>query len=102
MAPEHQNRHDNKKNIFLKEFDHFTFPLATFCALSFTICVIYGLLTPHSLHMHDFLEMVLPAYKWGSFPLFFLGLVESFLYGAYAGLAYVPIYNFFLKKWSSR
>ena len=76
-----------------------TWSLATFCALSFTICVIYGLLTPHSLHMHEFLEMALPAYEWGSFPLFFVGLVESFLYGAYAGLVYVPIYNFFLKKW---
>ncbi len=77
-----------------------TWSLGTFCALSFTICVIYGLLTPHSLHMHEFLEMVLPAYKWGSFPLFFLGLTESFLYGAYTGLVYVPIYNFFLKKWA--
>jgi uncharacterized protein DUF5676 len=79
-----------------------TWSLALFCAISFTICVIYGLLTPHSLHMHDFLEMVLPAYEWGSLPLFFVGLVESFLYGAYAGLVYVPIYNFFLKKCEPR
>ncbi len=79
-----------------------TWSLATFCALSFAICVIYGLLTPHSLHMHDFLEMVLPAYRWGSLSLFFVGFVESFLYGAYAGLVYVPIYNFFLKKCEAR
>ncbi|KKM90613.1 hypothetical protein LCGC14_1236820 [marine sediment metagenome] len=25
------------------------------------ICVIYGLITPESLHMHEFLEQVLPA-----------------------------------------
>ena len=28
-----------------------------------------------------------------------VGLIESFLYGAYAGLVYVPIYNFLHRKW---
>jgi hypothetical protein len=26
-------------------------------------------------------------------------LVESFLYGVYAGLVYVPVYNFLHRKW---
>ena len=30
---------------------------------------------------------------------FSLGLVESFLYGVYAGLVYAPIYNFYNRKW---
>lgn len=30
---------------------------------------------------------------------FGLGLVQSFLYGAYAGLVYVPVYNFFHRRW---
>ncbi len=29
---------------------------------------------------------------------FLVGLIESFLYGAYAGLVYVPIYNFLHRK----
>ncbi len=75
-----------------------TWSLALFSSVTFVVCVIYGLITPESLHMHEFLEMVLPGFKWGSFPRFFVGLVESFLYGAYAGLFYVPIYNFLLQR----
>lgn len=30
---------------------------------------------------------------------FLVGLMESFLYGAYAGLIFVPIYNFLQRKW---
>lgn len=33
-------------------------------AVTFVVCVIYGLVTPQSLHMHTFLEQVLPAFKW--------------------------------------
>ncbi len=38
--------------------------LGTFTTLSFVLCVIYGLVTPESLHMHQFLEIVLPAFRW--------------------------------------
>lgn len=76
-----------------------TWSLATFTTVSFLLCVVYGLITPESAHMHTFLETVLPGFKWLSVGSFFLGLVESFLWGAYAGLVYVPLYNFFYKKW---
>lgn len=55
---------------------------------------------PPSLHMAPFLETVLPAFKWLTVAGFFLGLIESFLYGAYAGLVFVPIYNFLARRWS--
>lgn len=70
----------------------------TFTAVSFVLCVVYGLITPESIHMHQFLEIVLPAFEWISVGSFFLGLIESFAWGAYIGLVYVPIYNFFYKK----
>jgi hypothetical protein len=73
----------------------------TFTAVSFIFCVIYGLVTPESIHMHQFLEIVLPAFEWLSVGSFFLGLIESFAWGAYIGLVYVPIYNFFYKRWGS-
>ncbi len=38
--------------------------LGTFTTLSFVLCVIYGLATPESLHMHQFLEIALPAFVW--------------------------------------
>jgi hypothetical protein len=70
-----------------------TWSLGIFAAISFILCVIYGLIVPSSLHMAGVLEAVLPAFKWLTFVGFCLGLVESFLYGAYVGLVFVPIYN---------
>ena len=71
-------------------------------AFSFLLCVIYGLLVPPNLHaMSGFLESVLPAFRWLTFWGFWLGLIESFLYGAYAGLVFVPIYNFLTRHWGA-
>lgn len=75
--------------------------LGVFTAISFVLCVIYGLIVPPSLHMASALEAVLPAFKWLTFPGFLLGLVESFLYGAYAGLVFVPIHNAFARRWGT-
>lgn len=79
-----------------------TWSLGLFTAVSFVLCVIYGLVTPQTLHMHTFLEAVLPAFKWLTWWGVLLGLVESFLYGVYAGLVFVPIYNFLHKRWSAQ
>ena len=73
--------------------------LGIFTAISFVLCVIYGSVVPQSLHSPQFLEAVLPAFKWLTFWGFFLGLLESFLYGVYAGLAFAPIYNFLARRW---
>jgi hypothetical protein len=73
--------------------------LGIFTAISFVLCVIYGLIVPATLHMAPFLEMVLPAFKWLTLGGFCLGLIESFLYGVYAGLVFVPIYNFLARRW---
>jgi hypothetical protein len=55
---------------------------------------------PEKLHgMVEFLEMILPAFKWLTFGGFLLGLIESFLYGVYIGIVFVPIYNFINRKW---
>lgn len=73
--------------------------LGTASAVSFVLCVLYGLVTPEPLHMHEFLELVLPGFRWLSLGSFALGLVESFLWGAYAGIVFVPIHNFFHRRW---
>jgi len=77
-----------------------TWSMGLFTAVGFILCIIWGLVTPQSLHMHQFLEMVLPAFKWLSVGGFFLGLIESFLWGAYVGLVFVPIYNMFYRRWT--
>jgi 2TM family of unknown function (DUF5676) len=76
-----------------------TWSLATFTLFSFVICVLYGLILPESMHLVQFLEITLPGFKWLSIGSFLIGLVESFLYGVYAGLVYTPIYNFYNKRW---
>lgn len=73
--------------------------LALFCAVTFVVCVAYGLVVPERLHMSTWLEAVLPGFTWLSIPAFLLGLVESFLYGAYAGLVFTPIYNAIFRRW---
>jgi hypothetical protein len=76
--------------------------LGIFTAISFVLCVIYGLIVPPSLHVATpFFEMALPGFKWLTLLGFCLGLVESFLYGAYAGLVFVPIYNFLTRRWGA-
>ena len=75
--------------------------LAATTLISYLVCVAYGLAVPESLHMHAFLEQVLPGFKWLTWQSFLLGLVESLLYGAYAGMVYVPLYNFFKRRWDT-
>ena len=48
--------------------------------------------------MASFLESVLPAFTWLTAGGFVLGLLESFLYGVYAGLVFVPIHNFLARR----
>lgn len=76
--------------------------LGIWASITFIVCVIYGLVTPQSLQMSAFLEQVLPAFKWLTWWGFLLGLVESFLYGAYAGLVFCPVYNWLHRRWGAR
>ena len=74
--------------------------LGIFLSFSFILCVLYGLVVPQKLHgMSAFLESVLPAFKWLTLGGFILGMIESFLYGVYIGIIFVPIYNFINKRW---
>ncbi len=79
-----------------------TWTLAIWTSITFVVCVIYGLVTPQSLNMGAFLEQILPAFKWLTWWGFLLGLAESFLYGAYAGLVFCPIYNLLHRRWGTR
>ena len=67
-------------------------------AVSFVVCVLWGLLLPEQLHMHQFLQFVLPGFTWISLGSVVLGLVESFLFGVYFGVIYVPIHNWLNRK----
>jgi len=67
-------------------------------AVSFVICILWGLLLPKQVHMHEFLQFVLPGFTWISFVSAALGLIESFLFGVYFGVIYVPIHNWLNRR----
>lgn len=75
-----------------------TWSLATWTSVTFVFCVVFAMLTPSALYMHGMLVQVLPGFEWFSFSGFLIGLIKSFLYGVYAGLVFVPIYNFMQRK----
>jgi len=75
-----------------------TYALSIFTAVTYVVCVAYGLIVPESLHMSQGLEIVLPGFRWISWPSFALGLIESALYGVYAGLVFGSLYNSLWKR----
>mgnify|MGYP001770108566 CR=1 FL=1 len=65
-----------------------------FFAITYVLCVVYDLLFPgHT--MYQAWIRLLPGFVWLTWWSFLLGLVESFLYGIYFALVFVPLYNFF-------
>lgn len=78
-----------------------TWAAALFTTLSYLLCVLYGLVTPESVHMHQFLEIVLPAFEWIGLGSFLLGLGESFLWGVYLGGGFALIYNWLYRRWGA-
>ena len=75
--------------------------LAVFSVVTYLVCVLFGVVVPESLHMSVFLEQVLPGFEWLTVWGFTIGLIEAFLYGAYAGLVFTPLYNTFHRAWGS-
>jgi len=72
----------------------FGIALSAFFAVSFTICILGYLYVPIGGVQHESLSIFLPGFKlltWGSY---FLGLIESILWGWYIALVFGWIYNF--------
>jgi len=75
-----------------------TWSLGLFGAVTFLVCVAYGGIVPESLHMTGWLKQMLPGFRWLTPLGFVIGLVESFLYGVYAGLVYCTIHNTLVRR----
>ena len=72
--------------------------LGSFAAISYVLCIVFGLLAPSWLHASWLLEAMLPGFKWLSVGSFLLGVVEASLYGAWAGILYSTLYNYFARE----
>ena len=71
--------------------------LGLFGAITFTLCILWDLALP-AYSMTRVWELVLPGFRGISLAGFALGLVESFLYGVYAALVFVPLYNWLSRR----
>ena len=78
-----------------------TLSLGFFHAVVFTLCVVYGLFAPAELHAAWLLQAILPGFHWISSAMFLLGLLESFVWGVYMALVFVPLHNFFVRRFQS-
>ncbi len=66
-------------------------------AMTFVLCVAFDLLFPEYA-MHPVWQGWLPGFEWLSWPSFLLGLIESYGYGWYLALIWVPLYNYFARR----
>ncbi len=74
--------------------------LGILLAASFALCVAFGLLFPGATMYQAWLPL-LPGVSWISWPSALLGLVESFAYGWYIAVIFVPAWNFFSRRASA-
>lgn len=71
--------------------------LGCWMAATFTICVLGGVFAPGLPVPHRTLELLLPSFTWISVGSFVLGLVETSLYGVYAGGLFAALHNIFAR-----
>jgi len=82
------------KGLSLTAVGHAT---SVFLAFSYVLCVAFDLLFPaHA--MYGAWQDLLPGFRFISWGTFLLGLVETYAYGWYAALVWVPVYNFVLLR----
>ena len=83
-----------KQGLSLVAIGHAT---SLLLAVTFTLCVAFDLLFP-DYAMFEVWRKLLPGFEWLSWKSFLLGLVESYAYGWYVALIWVPIYNVFARR----
>ena len=68
-----------------------------FLAITVASCVCFDLLFPAHAMYHAW-QKLLPGFEWISWKSFLVGLVESYGYGWYVTLIWVPLYNVFAAR----
>lgn len=68
-----------------------------FLAITFSLCVAFDLVFPE-LAMYQVWLKLLPGFEWISWKSYFIGLAESYGYGWYFALIWVPFYNFVVSR----
>jgi len=86
--------HGKQQGVSLAGVGHAT---SLTLSISFALCVAFDLAFPaHA--MYESWQKLLPGFEWLSAKSFALGLVESYGYGWYFTLVWVPLYNYFSNR----
>ena len=72
----------------------FSMSLGAFLVMTYLILVLFDLWLPLQA-VNQIWTPLLPGFTWLTWPSFFLGLIEVFVYGSLVGLVFGPLYNFF-------
>ena len=72
--------------------------LSVFFVISYMICIAGYLLLPGFPVQHAALSIFLPGFDLLTWQSYFLGLIESFVWGWYIALVFGPLYNFFSRR----
>jgi len=83
-----------KRGLALTAFGHAT---SIFLAFTFALCVGFDLLFPNHA-MFRVWQNLLPGFQWLSWQSFALGLAESYSFGWFIALVWVPLYNVFMLR----
>lgn len=70
-----------------------------FLAITFSLCVGFDLLFPEHA-MFEVWQKLLPGFVWLNWKSFFIGVFETYVYGWYFALIWVPLYNVFVTKFN--
>lgn len=71
--------------------------VSLFLLISYLLCIGFGLLAPEQIAMHEAWAPLLPGFEWLTWTGFLIGFVESYLYGWYFAILFVPLYRWFAK-----
>ena len=80
-----------RPGISFAAFGHAT---SLFLTITFALCVAFDLIFPQHA-MYRSWQALLPGFTWISWPSFLLGVVESYGYGWFVTLIWVPLFNVF-------
>jgi P-type Cu+ transporter len=73
-------------------FRSFGYATSAFFAITYVLCVGFDLVFPASA-MHRAWQLLLPGFHWLTWPSLIVGFIESYAYGWYVALIWIPVYN---------
>jgi hypothetical protein len=63
--------------------------------ISYLLCIGFGLLVPGEMRMWTAWAPLLPGFEWLTWRGFLIGAIESYAYGWYVAVVFVPLYRWF-------